>query len=60
MIAASEQGSARWRAQRSGVKVAVSQAACGEHIKGWGLDVAAVTAELRKAHIVEQHHHDVG
>jgi hypothetical protein len=42
------------------MEVAVSQAACGEHIKGWSFDVAAVTAELRKAHIVEQHHHDVG
>jgi hypothetical protein len=42
------------------MEVAVSQATCGQRIKGGSFDVAAVTAELRKAHIVEQHHHDVG
>jgi len=60
VIAPGEQGSACRRAQRGGMEVAVSKATCGQGIKGRSLDVAAITAELRKADVIEQHHDDVG
>ena len=60
MVAPGEQAGPRRRAERGDVKVGVAQAIGGEAVEGGGLDVGAVAAEVRIAHIVQDDHDDVG
>ena len=60
VVAAGEQARAGRRAQRGGVEVRVAVALAGEAVEARRGDVGAVAAELRVAHVVEQHDHDVG
>ncbi len=59
MVAPGQQRRPRRRAQRRGVEVRVAQAAGGQPIDVRRLDRGAVTAEMREAEIVEQHHQHI-
>ena len=60
VIAPGEQGRARRRAQRGGVKIRIAQSAGGELVDIRCIDGRSIAAEVRKAGVVEEHHDHIG
>ena len=60
VVAAGQQRRARGRAHRGGVESTVAQALGREPVDNRRLDRRAVTAEIGKADVVEQHHENIG
>ena len=59
MVPARDQAGARGRAERRRVEVAEPEAIGGQGVDLWRVDVGAVAAELREAHVVEHDDDDV-
>ena len=60
MIATSEHRGARWRAQCGGMKLIKAQAVSRDAVERRSRNRAPKSAARSKAHVVEQHQHDVG
>ena len=60
VVAAGHQRGAGGRAHRRGVKTRQAQTPRSQRVDGRGADRRAVTAEIGKAHIIEQHDQHVG
>src|SRR5438045_1982411 len=58
-IKAGEQRSTAGAAARVIVELREADSICGEAIEIWILDFAAVTAEVREAHVIRKDDHDV-
>ena len=60
VVAPGKQGCSRWRAERGRMEIVVDQPARCERVDVRRLDLAAVAAEAAEAHVVEEHHEDIG